>query len=198
MTTHAELMDLLEESQAPSLDELNIKDPLAGRVVHATVTPSTPIDELIKTDQLNIYLCGGFYGDWNERVKEAIGGAANIIDPRDWKGITHYVQRDMEAIERCDVIFAYRQAENPAYGMVWELGYAAGLGDKHIIFLGEYNGSNEDRYFAFCRQSASYSAKSLKDAIQHLAETVLAYNVMKAGFTEDDISEETRYLDITD
>lgn len=132
-----------------------------------------PIHNIDKSKP-TIYLCGGFYGDWNEKIKESIGHSANILDPRDWRHIKDadkYVNLDLDAIDQADIVFAYRQKDNPAVGMLCEIGYAFGRG-KQIYFIGEYESSRMERYYGFPRTMADMVYLSVDASIEDLQETI--------------------------
>jgi len=152
-----------------------------------------PYDSLkFEVHKPTVYLCGGFYGDWNTKIKHLIGHRANILDPRDWKQERldyKYVPRDLQAIELSDIIFAYRQATNPALGMTYELGYANALG-KYTIFLGEYENITIKRYLSFCRVGSSYIALDFEDAVLELNKALNAwdevYNQLNEGAPDNE------------
>ena len=121
-----------------------------------------------------IYLCGGFYGDWNDQVREYVGDQANVLDPRDFKSVNDehvFVQADLDMIDESDIVFAYRQKENPSIGMCHEIGYAAAW-NKYIIFHGEYESSKMERYFGFSRIMATTVEDTLEDALNHLDSAI--------------------------
>lgn len=136
-------------------------------------------EEVIELDpnKPTVYLCGGFYGEWNDYVKNALEGRANIIDPRDFERTpneSYYVSRDIDAIENSDILFAYRQKENPGIGMAHEIGYGASNG-QIVIFAGDYNDDNDQRYWAFARELADYSCINLEEAVLRLVLMVNHY-----------------------
>jgi nucleoside 2-deoxyribosyltransferase len=89
---------------------------------------------------MKIYLAGGFYSDWRERIKE---GAPNhqYIDPEfDYvpkqQSIMTYTQADLSAIDESDMVVAYL-TNYPKYGgLAVEVGYAFAKG-KPIILVSE-------------------------------------------------------------
>lgn len=137
-------------------------------------------EEVIELDpnKPTVYLCGGFYGEWNEYVKNALEGRANIIDPREWKedrNPSSYVSRDIDAIENSDILFAYRDVNNPGIGMAHEIGYAAANG-QIVIFAGDYApATSEERYWAFARELADYSCVNFEEAVLRLVLMVNHY-----------------------
>ena len=128
----------------------------------------------IDTSKPTIYLCGGFYGDWNDKIKEAVGLSSNILDPRDWRNIKdadRYVTLDLDAIDKADIVFAYRQKDNPAVGLLCEIGYAFGRG-KTIYFVGEYENSRTERYYGFPRIMSDMIYDTVDDALEDLQEAI--------------------------
>lgn len=189
MSEQIDYAAMAEDSVAVTLEEA-LAAPQIDTIIKEESKGSYDYDFNLDENKLTVYLAGGFYGDWNDKVKEALGDLCNIIDPRDWKGYAGYVGRDIEAIQESDIIFAYRQKENPAYGMVWEIGYAYGLG-KDIHFFGEYEDTSIDRYFAFCRESSLEGYDSLDKMIEHVKDNIIAYNAWKEDEHDDSTAEST-------
>jgi len=88
---------------------------------------------------MKIYLAGGFYSDWKQKVVE---GAPNHdyydpeLDKEKERAICAYTIADLERIDWCDTLFAYL-TDYPKYGgLAVEVGYAYAKG-KIIILVTE-------------------------------------------------------------
>lgn len=158
----------------------------------ACATEFERVIESLDPNKPTIYLGGGFYGDWNQKVKDAIGDSANIIDPRELdSGIPEYlyVERDLTLIEASDIVFIYRQRENPGYGVVYEAGFAYRAG-KTLVTCLEYENSRVQRYLAFPRVCTDYFHLDLEHAINDLVSLVALYYESTVEDLTDDTSPE--------
>ena len=98
---------------------------------------------------MKIYLAGGMHGSWRKPYINAIRGA--VYNPK-----THYLSDsqsytlwDLTAIEKCDVLLGFMEADNPSgQGLTLEIGYAKALGKKIILVL-EEEFMMQDRYRYF-------------------------------------------------
>jgi hypothetical protein len=80
---------------------------------------------------MKVYLAGGMESNWRTGVKEALLDVV-FLDPCEhgYDKPELYAAWDARAVDACDVLFAYLEADNPSgYGMVAEIGRAAGLGN---------------------------------------------------------------------
>jgi len=85
---------------------------------------------------MKVYLAGGFYGDWQERVKGEAPQHEYFNPETDAKqnSIIDFVSADLDGIRWCDILFA-RQDTYPKYGgLAAEMGFAYALG-KIIIYV---------------------------------------------------------------
>jgi hypothetical protein len=91
-----------------------------------------------------VYLAGGMRGNWREKVKNEMPQLI-YLDPCS-HGLSDAVQYsawDKQAVERCDMVFAYLEKDNPSgIGMCVEIGLCLGL-YKPVIFVNE----KKDRYW---------------------------------------------------
>lgn len=89
---------------------------------------------------IKVYLAGGFKSNWQEKVREALPQLI-YFDPRqhNLQDPKQYTQWDIDAIEECDIVFAYMEQSNPAgYALALEIGYAKGFyfyTDKIVILI---------------------------------------------------------------
>lgn len=88
---------------------------------------------------MNIYLCGGFKSNWQDQVIAEVRRLrpdAELFDPRENKvhDPKDYTKQDLEAIEACDIVFAYMESSNPGYAnLAFEIGYAHARGKKVVL-----------------------------------------------------------------
>ena len=77
---------------------------------------------------MKIYLSGGMHSGWQKTVKDRLH--MTIYDPRDHQ-FSHpqsYTAWDRLAIQKCDLVLAYMENDNPSgIGMALEVGYARAL-----------------------------------------------------------------------
>ena len=120
----------------------------------------------------DIYLAGGFYADnWQEKVKRAFPPARqeysyiNFLDPKEkerspknkqaqkdaFSSPNAYTAWDLAAIDKSNIVFAYIDKENPAAGVIAEIGYAVGKGKVVILVIDLDHVYFKDRYFDFLR-----------------------------------------------
>lgn len=119
----------------------------------------------------SVYLAGGHRNPWREQVKSCVPGLT-YFDPAQ-HGIADaraYTAWDLEAVRRCDVVFAFLESTNPSgFGMALEIGYAAAL-SKHVVFIDEKSAtdSNLERYLRILHEASSASFQTLDDGIGYL------------------------------
>lgn len=137
---------------------------------------------------MKIYLAGGMHTQWREKVisecflgafMTAPDGVKIPIEDNDvqWYNpmqngggeLQEFVTWDLLAIKKCDVVFAYMEADNPyGHGMCAEIGYAKGLG-KTVVFVNE----SEIRHIDFAYQMADVKFGNLADGIEYLQKLIL-------------------------
>lgn len=87
---------------------------------------------------LNVYLAGGFYSDWRERIESSKAASKwRCFSPtRDSAQSASYrfVRDDLAAIEEADLLLAYYPGGYSSHGMAAEIGYAAAL-RKPVYFI---------------------------------------------------------------
>lgn len=118
---------------------------------------------------MKVYLAGGFRSGWQDKVMKAAPIAyyldpsqSELTDPKE------YTKWDLDALDRCDVVFAYMEGDNPGgYALSLEVGYAKALG-KIIIFINEKN--EIAKYMAMVEESASFVYTNIIDGAAKLRE----------------------------
>jgi hypothetical protein len=101
----------------------------------------------IRSKEKCVYLAGGFHSGWQGNVTGALPGVL-FMDPRKHglKDKAAYTLWDLEAIRRCDLVFAYLEEANPGgYALALEVGFAKALG-KRIIFVNEKGTADPKRW----------------------------------------------------
>jgi hypothetical protein len=118
-----------------------------------------------------VYLAGGFQSGWQDRVKIAAPGL-RYFDPR-WHVLTEHNQYtfwDLEALRRCDWVFAYLEASNPAgYALALEVGFANALGKK-IILVDEKSSIDAvaKRYLSMIAECSNVHFQRFEDGVEFL------------------------------
>jgi len=77
---------------------------------------------------------------------------------------------DLFYVEKCDILFAYMQEDNPSgFGLTLEIGFARAL-HKPIILVDEKSNNDKtfERYFKIVRESASIVFEDINDGINFL------------------------------
>ncbi len=125
-----------------------------------------------KSGPPNVYLAGGFHGEWHDKVINKIGTDARYLNPatHDIKSPSNYSKWDLSAIEAANIIFAYFGADNPGgYSLALEVGYAKSKG-IFIIFVDEKSTTLGEgaKYLDMLHQCADYSCISLEEGIDLL------------------------------
>ena len=122
---------------------------------------------------ITVYLAGGLTSNWQEQVINEIESDYFIFyNPRvhGLESAKEYTTWDLFYVEKCDVVFAYMEKENPSgYGLTLEVGFAKAM-NKKIILIDER--SDVDKFFKdkfkIVRNSASVYYKSLEAGISFL------------------------------
>lgn len=137
---------------------------------------------------MRIYLAGGFYADdWQKKVinevEKSVCGKEHLIDrvkffnpktkgfrePEKYESALNepsvYTNLDLFAIEKSDVVFAYIDKNNPAVGVIAEVGYSVASGKKVILVIEKDHVYFKDRYFDFLRSMKTLNASNLQDGI---------------------------------
>ena len=128
--------------------------------------------------EMKVYLAGGMKSGWREQVKREVPGIT-YLDPCEhgYDDPALYSVWDARAIDACDLLFGYLEAENPSgYGLSAEIGRACALG-KLIILVDEKTaqGVPGARYFALVRQWSHIVVDTLDEGLEHLARFVRIY-----------------------
>lgn len=126
-----------------------------------------------------IYLAGGFYSGWQEKVKSALPDYA-FIDPRNHglQDASQYTAWDLEAIKLSDFIFAYVEQQNPScYGLSLEVGYAK-ASNKFIVLVDEKSLADTKamRQLGMVRASADIIFPTLDEGIGFLKSLNMVYS----------------------
>jgi Nucleoside 2-deoxyribosyltransferase like len=129
-----------------------------------------PSDRTAESLQV-VYLAGGFQSGWQEKVKLA-APQFKYLDPRS-HGLgnnAEYTLWDLEAIRRCDWVFAYLEATNPGgFALALEVGYAKALG-KRVIFVDEKSLSDQHtgRYLTMVGATSDVNFDKLDEGVEFL------------------------------
>ncbi len=123
-----------------------------------------------------VYLAGGMNdSDWQSRViKEVKSNDILFYNPREHQlnDSIEYTVWDLYYVKKCDILFAYMQADNPSgIGLTLEVGYARAL-DKTIILIDERSSADEifATRFKIVRESASIVFDSLDKGMDFLSK----------------------------
>jgi nucleoside 2-deoxyribosyltransferase len=85
---------------------------------------------------MKVYLAGGFYSDWQDKVKNG-APQHEYFDPRvdaDQRYPFKFIQQDLDGIQWCDVLLAYFEKSNPSgLGLALEIAWAVAFGKKVIL-----------------------------------------------------------------
>ena len=112
-----------------------------------------------------VYLAGGMRTNWQDEVTKHFPEVV-FIDPRDHNCTSEkgYTQWDLTGVQKCDVVFAFLEASNPAgQGLCVELGFARAI-EKYIIYLEEPR--DNSRYFGMCRAISDFAIIDEKSCIE--------------------------------
>lgn len=118
-----------------------------------------------------VYLAGGFQSGWQDKVKLEVP-QFTYYDPRGHglENKDEYTLWDLEAVRRCNWVFAYLEPTNPGgYALALEIGYAKALG-KRVIFVDEKSATDAQtgRYLAMIAAAADVVFTKLEDGIDFL------------------------------
>lgn len=121
-----------------------------------------------------IYLAGGMNNtDWQNQVIDSVGKEGFIYyNPREHllTDSKEYTVWDLFYVKKCDILFAYMEAENPSgFGLTLEVGFARAL-DTPIILVDEKSNQDIDfaKKFRIVRESSSIIFDNLQDGISFL------------------------------
>jgi len=89
-----------------------------------------------------LYLAGGMYSGWQDRVKHRLKDKVDYYDPRidtNQKSLADLTVADRDNAKKCDLMLAYFERLNPSgLGLAAEIGIAAGAGTARIYFVDEH------------------------------------------------------------
>lgn len=123
---------------------------------------------------ISVYLAGGFKSRWQDSVKQNCHEAV-FFDPST-HGIQSphlYTKWDLDAIAKCDVVFAYIERDNPGgYALALEIGYAKAL-KKYIILVEEHADEKRERAFAMIRETCNEVTCVLQEGISSLQTVIM-------------------------
>jgi hypothetical protein len=138
------------------------------------VSPTAPQPNIsIAPGRLRIYLAGGFKSGWQNRLIMALP-SFDYFDPRA-HGLAmkkEYTAWDLEAIRRCDCVFAYFESQNPGgYALALEVGFAKALG-KFVIFVDEKSPSDTQagRYLEMVAETVDVHFNTFQEGIDFLGK----------------------------
>lgn len=121
-----------------------------------------------------VYLSGGMNQyNWQKKVIESVECEGyTFFNPREHmlKDSKQYTFWDLYYVQKCDIVFAYMEKENPSgYGLTLEIGYAKAL-NKPIILVDERSKAKDDftRYFKIVRESSTIVFENLEQGVELL------------------------------
>lgn len=122
---------------------------------------------------MRVYMAGGHHSAWRETLMKAAPSfrfhnpvGHGLADP------AAYTAWDLEAVRRCDVVFAYLEASNPSgIGLSVEVGFGVAMG-KHVILVDEKTASGGDtaRHMAFLRHAATVCFDTMDGGTAYLSK----------------------------
>lgn len=114
---------------------------------------------------MKVYLAGGFYTKWQEKVKKA-ASSHEYFDPMvdaDQRYPFMFTGQDLEGVKQSDIVFAYFERTNPSgLGLAKEVAWGVAFG-KTIIFIDEH-----DRISSMLAACAKRTYTKLEPAIEYL------------------------------
>ena len=125
-----------------------------------------------------VYLAGGFYGGWQEKIKNQLKDSFVFLDPRSKEfddenekrmSFNEYTAWDLWAIRTADIVFVYSQRTNPGQGYIVEAGYAKGLGKTVILVREEGNEHMPDKYLNFIDCVADFVCNDFQVGVKYLS-----------------------------
>lgn len=119
-----------------------------------------------------IYLAGGLASRWRKKLKSQFSDKFLFYDPKEHLlSVSNlYTVWDLHFVQKCDIIFAYMEGDNPSgYGLTLELGYAKAL-NKTIILVDERSKHDSEfsKKFDIVKSSASVYFQNIDDGIKYL------------------------------
>lgn len=122
-----------------------------------------------------IYLCGGFFTDWQQSVSDSLIDDFIIYNPRQKEQgrkftTEEYVEWDLFHIQKSDILLVRLESTNPSgIGMSVEVGYAKAL-NKKIIGVVDKNWEDDvrKRHFQFLVKCFDVVFYDKKEAINYL------------------------------
>ena len=123
-------------------------------------------------ENIKVYLAGGMDSNWQSNVISDLKDNFIFFNPVDHqldKSI-EYTNWDLFFVNKCDILFAYMEKNNPSgFGLTLEVGYAKALG-KIIILIDEKSKENIQfrNKFQIVRSSASVVFDELSRGIEYL------------------------------
>ena len=89
----------------------------------------------------SIYMAGGFYGDWRQRIRVAL--SADLFPDVIWlspetnnqQACLTFVSGDLKGIDGCDLVVAYLHERHYLRGTAAEIGYAFARGKPVYLIL---------------------------------------------------------------
>ena len=116
---------------------------------------------------MNVYLAGGFYSGWQDRVKQE-APQHDYYDPRvDTDQLRNFniAQQDFAGVDWSNLVFAYFERDNPSgIGLALEVGFAVARYKRVIII------DNHDRLHGFLATCGERIYTNLDSAIAYLRE----------------------------
>ncbi len=123
---------------------------------------------------IKVFLSGGMNeSNWQQEVINAVGKEGFLyFNPREHllTKSEEYTIWDLFYVNKCDIVFAYMEKNNPSgFGLTLEIGYAAALG-KQIILIDEKSSIDAEfeQKFRIVREASSIVFEKFSDGIMFL------------------------------
>ncbi len=123
---------------------------------------------------IKVFLSGGMnQSNWQKSLMESLGDKKyTFFNPREHNlnESDQYTFWDLFYIDKCDILFAYMQEDNPSgYGLTLEVGYAKAL-NKPIILIDERSAIDEQfaKFFRITRESSTIIFEDIDKGTQFL------------------------------
>jgi len=146
-----------------------------------------------------VYLAGGFYGGWQDKIKEKLYENFIFLDPLnkefdftkgEHKKLTYeeYTAWDLWAIRESNIVFVYSQKTNPGQGYIVEAGYAKGLGKMVVLVRELGNEYMPDKYLKFIDCIADFVCNNFDEGIEFLSRLIYPLELNTYSIDQRDVT----------
>lgn len=123
-------------------------------------------------ENLKLYLAGGMNSNWQGKLINQLKEDFIVFNPIDHQleNSLEYTNWDLFFVQKCDIVFAYMEKDNPSgFGLTLEVGFAKAL-NKIIILVDEKSELNSQfkQKFQIVRASATVVFDNLSHGIDYL------------------------------